>query len=100
MKSSEQPFSRRVRAVVAAIPRGTVMTYAAVAKAAGAPRAHRAVGTIMAGNRDTLVPCHRVVRSDGTIGTYNGGGPDKKREKLISEGVLVKTVRGIHYIAT
>lgn len=84
--------------VVAAIPRGSVMTYAGVAKAAGAPRAYRAVGTIMAQNQDKTVPCHRVVRSDGRIGAYNGGGPERKKEKLVNEGVRVKTVRGVHHI--
>jgi methylated-DNA-[protein]-cysteine S-methyltransferase len=81
-------FKERVRAVVRKIPKGHVMTYGDVAYAAGAPGAARAVGTLMAGNHDKTVPCHRVVRASGHIGEYNGGGPNAKRMRLIREGVL------------
>src|SRR3989338_4067080 len=57
-------FRARVLAVVARIPRGTTMSYGGVAARAGAPGAYRAVGNIMAKNRDPRVPCHRVIRSD------------------------------------
>ena len=72
-------FVERVLAVVRKIKRGTTRTYGEVARLAGSPGAARAVGTIMANNFDTTIPCHRVVRADGTVGGYNRGGvPEKK----------------------
>ena len=65
-------FSQRVIAIVQAIPKGEVRTYGEVAKQAGSPRAARAVGMIMKNNIYALVPCHRVVKADGTLGGYNG----------------------------
>ena len=65
-------FSDKVRAIVRRIPRGKVLTYAEVARRAGVPRAARAVGNILRANRDKTIPCHRVIRSDGTSGGYNG----------------------------
>lgn len=60
------------------IPYGTTRSYAAVAASAGHPRATRAVGSACATNPvPIVVPCHRVVRSDGTAGGYRGG-PDAK----------------------
>lgn len=81
-------FTEKVRSIVAKIPKGKTMTYAQVAKAAGSPRAARAVGSIMRANYDPKIPCHRVVRSDGSMGGYNRGGSEKKRELLHTEGVL------------
>lgn len=72
-------FTDRVRQVVAAIPPGETRSYSAVAAAAGNPRAARAVARIMARNFDPAVPCHRVVRQDGTLGGYNRGGEVVKR---------------------
>lgn len=80
-------FSQRVKAVVAKIPEGKVMTYGAVAKAVGSTGSARAVGTVMRGNYDPAVPCHRVVRADGVIGEYNRGGSKAKTERLRAEGV-------------
>ena len=81
-------FRARVLAVVARIPRGTTMSYKEVAARAGAPGAYRAVGNIMAKNRDPKIPCHRVIRSDGTVGGYFGtyAGAKEKRERLLKEG--------------
>ncbi len=82
-------FSARVYDVVENIPEGKVMSYGEVARRAGSPRAHRAVGSLMNKNRDFQnVPCHRVVCSDGRVGQYNGG-EDRKLKKLKSEGVAV-----------
>jgi len=82
-------FTEKVYAVVAKIPRGKTMTYAEVARRAGNPRAARAVGTIMHNNSDTKrVPCHRVIRSDGTVGGY-ARGIKKKIELLRREGAIV-----------
>lgn len=61
------------------------MTYGEVAKYAGNPRAARAVGVILKGNRDESVPCHRVIRANGRLGGYNGLRGDK-RALLVSEG--------------
>lgn len=72
--------------VVRTIQRGHTMTYKEVAQAAGNPRAARAVGAIMRTNYDPSIPCHRVVRSDGTPGGYNRGA-ERKRELLWEEGV-------------
>jgi methylated-DNA-[protein]-cysteine S-methyltransferase len=79
-------FAVKVYAVVSKIPKGKVMTYGEVAKAAGKPGAARAVGMFMANNYNPKVPCHRVVRSDGKIGNYNRGGQDRKSEILREEG--------------
>lgn len=81
-------FADRVRAVVAGIPRGKTMSYSQVAAVAGSPGAARAVGTIMAGNFDPKIPCHRVIRADGTVGEYNGGGSAEKLRLLRAEGAL------------
>lgn len=82
-------FAERVRKIVRSIPKGSTMTYGLVAQRAGKPGAARAVGTIMAKNDDTSVPCHRVIRSDGKIGDYNGINGPSKRDLLISEGVVL-----------
>jgi O-6-methylguanine DNA methyltransferase len=82
-------FKENVLEVVRAIPKGTIMTYKEVAEKAGSPRAYRAVGSIMANNFNTIIPCHRVIKSDGTLGSYNRGGPSVKRKKLLQEGVNV-----------
>lgn len=66
-------FTARVLRLVSRIPAGHVLTYKKVARLAGSRRAYRAVGNILSRNHDPLVPCHRVVRSDGTVGGYNRG---------------------------
>jgi len=67
-------FRRTVISCLTAIAYGTTASYAAIAAAAGSPAAVRAVGSACANNPVPLVvPCHRVVRSDGTIGQYLGG---------------------------
>jgi methylated-DNA-[protein]-cysteine S-methyltransferase len=62
------------------------MSYREVAKSAGSPRAYRAVGHIMKHNTDVNIPCHRVIRSDGSLGPYNGLRGASKKEILASEG--------------
>lgn len=80
-------FREMVQKVVRSIPRGRVMTYGEVAYKAGRRGAARAVGTIMSKNDDTSIPCHRVIRSDGKIGGYNGLRDGKtKAELLEAEG--------------
>ena len=65
-------FRQKAYNIVKKIPRGKVMTYAAVARAIGNPRAARAVGNILSRNDSPEIPCHRIVRSDGVLGKYNG----------------------------
>ena len=68
------------------IPAGETRSYADIAAAIGEPGAVRAVGTANGSNPvAVLVPCHRVIRSDGTLGGY-GGGLDRKRKLLTAEG--------------
>jgi len=72
-----------------AVPPGSVITYQALAAAVGAPSGQRAIGNTMATNPVPLyVPCHRVIRSDGTIGNYGGGVP-RKIKLLRAEGFSV-----------
>ncbi len=85
---AQSPFMQKVFDVVRKIPRGKVMTYAEVAKKAGVVGASRAVGTALSKNYDPKIPCHRVIRSDGTIGQYNRGGPEAKLKILKKEGAL------------
>ena len=87
-------FKERVLTVVQTIPSGEVMTYKEVAVQAGSPRAFRAVGTIMANNRDLSVPCHRVVCTDRFLGGYNGG-IERKERLLKQEGVKIHNKRVI-----
>jgi O-6-methylguanine DNA methyltransferase len=70
------------------IPRGEVRPYGWIAAEIGRPRAVRAVGTALGHNPVPLiVPCHRVVRSDGSIGQYSLGGAQNKRAVLAAEGL-------------
>jgi O-6-methylguanine DNA methyltransferase len=76
-----------------AIPYGKMRTYADIARAVGKPSAFRAVG--LANNRNPIaivIPCHRVIASDGTLCGY-GGGLDVKRKLLELEGALSGTLR-------
>lgn len=74
------------------IPKGKISTYGAVARALKAEGASRAVGQVLKRNpTPIIVPCHRVVKSDGTIGGYGGAsGSPKKARLLRSEGVKVE----------
>ena len=73
-------FRRAVLVHLQDIPYGQTESYAAVARAAGSPNAVRAAGSACAMNPVPLVvPCHRVVRSDGSIGQYRGGAEAKRR---------------------
>ncbi|HEY8239526.1 MAG TPA: methylated-DNA--[protein]-cysteine S-methyltransferase [Candidatus Limnocylindrales bacterium] len=82
------PFEVAVWTKALEIPRGEVRPYGWIAAEIGKPKAVRAVGTALAHNPVPLVvPCHRVVRSDGMIGQYSMGGPDAKRRILAAEGL-------------
>ena len=79
---NKMTFQDQVYAVVKKIPRGKVLTYKEVARRVGRPKAYRAVGNILNGNRDPKVPCHRVIRSDGKIGGYRDGSGEILRLKF------------------
>lgn len=79
-------FGRRVLQATAAIPYGSVSTYAAVAALSGSPRGSRAAGNALGANPLPIVlPCHRVVSSGGGLGGYTGG-VERKRTLLAIEG--------------
>jgi O-6-methylguanine DNA methyltransferase len=99
-------FERAVLLKALQIPRGEVRPYGWVASEIGHPAAVRAVGTALGHNPvPLLIPCHRVVRSDGHIGQYSLGGPENKRALLAWEGAdpdeLERLARaGIRYIGS
>jgi methylated-DNA-[protein]-cysteine S-methyltransferase len=76
------PFFRQVLQAALTIPYGELRTYRWLAEQVASPRAARAAGQVMAKNRTPVViPCHRVVRSDGGLGRYSGG--EGWKEKLL-----------------
>lgn len=81
-----QTFTKKVLKIVSTIPKGKTLPYQEVARLAGRPRAYRAVGNILNKNYDSAVPCHRVIRSDGSLGGYNRG-KKQKAAILKSEGL-------------
>jgi O-6-methylguanine DNA methyltransferase len=82
-------FTRDVLRALARVPYGRVVSYGDLAAAAGHPNAYRAAGSVMARNPlPVILPCHRVVHSDGTLGEY-GGDPSFKERLLRLEGVDV-----------
>ncbi|WP_282691691.1 methylated-DNA--[protein]-cysteine S-methyltransferase [Streptomyces sp. CC208A] len=82
-------FNRQVlRELDATVPYGTVVGYGELARRVGQPGAAQAVGAAMGANPlPVVVPCHRVVESDGGLGGF-GGGLETKRRLLALEGVL------------
>ena len=83
-----QNFKEKVLNIVKNIPRGKTMTYKEVARRAGSSKAFRAVGSIMARNFDPKIPCHRVIKRDGSLGNYNRGGITRKMAILKKEGAV------------
>ena len=82
-------FQEKVYEIVKKIPKGEVLTYKKVAQRAGRPRGWRAVGNILAKNKNPNIPCHRVIRADGKIGGYNKG-IKRKIILLRKENVLIR----------
>jgi methylated-DNA-[protein]-cysteine S-methyltransferase len=81
-------FERAVLLKALEIPRGEIRTYGWIAAEIGHPAAVRAVGSALRKNPvPVLIPCHRVVRSDGHVGDYALGGSDAKRTILAAEGI-------------
>ncbi len=82
------PLEKKVLAATAKIPRGQTRSYKELAETVGKPRACRFVGSTMAKNPfPIMIPCHRVVRWDGTVGKF-GGGPEMKRRMLELEAAV------------
>lgn len=89
-------FSERVWKVTKLIPRGKVATYRDIAHYLGC-KAYRAVGNALNKNPHApAVPCHRVVKSDGSVGGF-AGGVARKIELLRHEGVVVKGERVLEF---
>ena len=84
-------FQIKVWKYLIKIPRGQTRTYSDVAKAINKPKSVRAVANAIGKNPYApKIPCHRVIRSDGSLGGYSGkGGLNTKRKLLKSEGILL-----------
>jgi len=79
---------REIYEIVKQVPAGFVTTYGDVAARTGNPRRSRIVGSAMAACNDKNVPCHRVIRKDGSLdGTFGIGGSGYKKFLLESEGI-------------
>ena len=89
MKLIGTEFQLKVWAYLRKIPRGSVRTYSQVAKDIGKPLATRAVANAIGKNPYApKIPCHRVIKSDGSLGGYSGkGGVKIKRFLLKKEGI-------------
>ena len=87
LRTHGTPFQEKVWAALRAIPYGEVRSYKEVAEAIGHPKAYRAVG--MANNANPIfiiVPCHRVIGSDGSLTGYGGGLPMKRALLSLEKG--------------
>jgi methylated-DNA-[protein]-cysteine S-methyltransferase len=92
------PFQRAVLEEVGSIPFGEVRSYGDIARAVGHPGASRAVGSVMATNPISLViPCHRVIRSDGTPGEYARG---PRRSEGRRRRMLLLSLEGVTFPPT
>ena len=86
-------FEEQVYSITKKIPKGKVTTYKEIAQALGKPKAFRAVGNAL--NKNPFapqVPCHRVIKSDGSLGGF-AQGQSKKKKLLLKEGIIVKNNR-------
>lgn len=87
LKPQGTPFQMQVWEALRTIPRGQTTTYAAIAGQIGNPRAVRAVGTAIGANPiGFLIPCHRVVRTDGGLGGFRWGLELKKKMLELEKG--------------
>lgn len=86
---------KRIRKIVAKIPRGKVATYGQIARLVGS-RDARKVGWALWGNPESGIACHRVVRADGTLAPkFSLGGWPEQKKKLVSEGIKFKKPRQV-----
>lgn len=89
-------FSKKVLNVCKNIPVGQTLTYSQLAKRAGFPKAARAAGSVLAKNPlPLIIPCHRVIRSDGKIGNFSAAGGSKTKMKMLEfeKVIATKTLR-------
>jgi O-6-methylguanine DNA methyltransferase len=98
-------FEAAVLRAAATIPRGQTRPYAWIARQAGSPKAVRAVGSALGRNPvPLLIPCHRVTRSDGSVGEYVFGADAKERllraENVNLDQVAAWAARGVHFIGS
>lgn len=84
-------FQKKVWKETLKIPKGSVTTYKKLAIAINHPKAYRAVANALGKNPlPIIIPCHRVIASNGTLGGYSlKGGPNTKRKLLKKEGVFI-----------
>lgn len=84
-------FQKKVWKEISKIPKGKVRTYKELAKLIGKPKSSRAVANACGKNPYPIkIPCHRVIRSDGSLGGYSGkGGIKTKKNLLKKEGVII-----------
>jgi len=92
LKKQTISFREKIYKIVKQIPKGKVMTYKMAAELAGNPQAWRVVGNILNKNKNSKIPCHRVIKSDGRIGDYKYG-TRKKTSLLKKEGMIIKNGR-------
>jgi O-6-methylguanine DNA methyltransferase len=93
--SNKTEFERAVLVATFKIPQGKISTYKLVAKKIGRPHAYRAVGNALHKNPlAPIVPCHRVIRSDGRFGGEKKGA-ESRRKLLEKEGIPIKNERVI-----
>ena len=90
LKLAGTAFQIKVWKEINKIPKGSVKTYKEIAHLIGKPKSFRAVANACGKNPYVpLIPCHRVIRSDGYLGGYSGcGGIEEKKKLLIDEGFL------------
>jgi O-6-methylguanine DNA methyltransferase len=92
------PFQQSVLKATSRIPRGGIRPYNWVAREAGNAGAVRATGTTLGHNPvPFIVPCHRVVRSDYSLGKYSAGGPEVKESVLRMEGLMPHQLEWIQH---
>ncbi len=92
--SSLSAFQKSVLTAVIQVPYGQTITYSRVAHLVGCPKAYRAVGTALANNPFPLiVPCHRVIKTDGSIGNFSGYGGERMKRKMLKLESLASPCR-------
>lgn len=93
------PFARKVLLAARSIPRGTTISYAGLAKISGNPKAARAVASVMRNNPlPLIIPCHRVIRSNGSIGGFMGKQSGKEVE--LKKRLLEREASGLRLRAS